>query len=388
MTDLIYLDHAATTPVDPRVLDAMLPYFTTTWGNPSSIYAHGRAARRALDDARDAIAEVLGCRPNEIVFTSGGTEADNLAIKGVAFARQGKGKHIVTTKIEHHAVLHTCEWLERHFGFQVTYLDVDEYGRVTPEQVEAALRPDTVLVSIMYANNEIGTIEPIAAIGRLLRQRGIAFHTDAVQAAGALDLDVNALNVDLLALSGHKLYAPKGVGCLYLRRGVTVLPQIQGGGQERDLRSGTENVPAIVGFAAALRLAYAERADRVERARRLRDRLIQGILERVPDARLTGHPTERLPNNASFVFRGTDGESILLNLDAQGIAASSGSACTSGSLEISHVLKALNLPREWAQGSLRLTTGHGNSDAEIDRVLEVLPPIIERVRAVSAVATR
>lgn len=385
MTDLVYLDHAATTPVDPRVVEAMLPYFTHRWGNPSSVYSLGRDAKRALDDARDSLSEVLGCRPNELIFTSCGTESDNLAIKGVAFARAHRGKHLITSKIEHHAVLHTCEWLEKHFGFEVTYLGVDRYGLVDPAELEAAIRPDTTLVSIMYANNEVGTIQPLAELTRVVKgkRQDIVFHTDAVQAGGLLDLDVNRLGVDLLALSGHKFYAPKGVGLLYVRRGTPLLPQQQGGGQERGQRAGTENVPYVVGMATALRLAHEEREARVEHARRLRDRLIEGVLARVPRGQLTGHPTQRLPNNASFVFEGADGESILLNLDQHGIAASSGSACTSGSLEISHVLRALKIPPEVAQGSLRLTTGTRTTDADVDRVLAVLPSVVERVRSLA-----
>ncbi len=380
MERFIYLDHAATTYVLPEVVEAMLPYYREHWGNPSSVYALGREARRGLDDARDTVAEVLGCRANEIVFTGGGTESDNLAISGVALRLASRGKHLVTTKIEHHAVLHTFEWLERHQGFAVTYLDVDEYGRVDPATVAAALRPDTTLVSVMLANNEIGTIQPVAEIARLCRDRGVLVHTDAVQAAGALDLDVGRLGVDLLSMSGHKFYGPKGVGALYVRRGTPITPLLHGGGQERGLRSGTENVAGIVGFARALRLAYEALDTRVAHARRLRDRLVHGILGSIDRARLTGHPTERLPNNASFVFEGADGESILLNLDQHGICASSGSACTSGSLEVSHVLRALRLPNTLAAGSLRLTTGICNTDEDVDTVLELLPGIVKRVR--------
>jgi cysteine desulfurase len=388
MTRQIYLDHAATTYTDPRVVEAMLPYFSETWGNPSSVYSIARAARRAIDRARDTLAEVLACKPNEVIFTSCGSESDNLAVKGVAFARQAEGRHLVTSKVEHHAVLHTCEWLERHFGFEVTYLEVDRHGLVDLDQLERSLRPDTTLVSIMYANNEIGTIQPLAEIARLLEGRGVTFHTDAVQAGGSLDMDVDKLGVDLLSLSGHKLYAPKGVGLLYVRRGTPLLPQMQGGGQERGQRSGTENVPYMVGFARAAELAYGELASRNERFGRLRDRLVEGITRLVPGTQLTGHPIQRLANSASFVFDGADGESILLNLDQEGIFASSGSACTAGSLEVSHVLKALGLPLELAAGSLRLTTGLRTSDAEIDTVLEVLPRVIERVRSVSPVAAR
>jgi cysteine desulfurase len=388
MARQIYLDHAATTYTDERVVEAMLPYFTEGWGNPSSVYSLGRSARRAVDRARDTLAEILACKPNELLFTSCGSESDNLAIKGVAFARQAEGRHLITSKVEHHAVLHTCEWLEKYFGFEVTYLDVDQHGMVDLDQLERSLRPDTTLVSIMYANNEIGTIQPLAEIARLLKGRGVVFHTDAVQAGGSLDLDVDKLGVDLLALSGHKLYAPKGVGALYVRRGTPLMPQMQGGGQERGQRAGTENVPYMVGFARAAELAYGELDSRNQRFARLRDRLVAGIAERIPGAHLTGHPTQRLANSASFVFEGADGESILLNLDQEGIFASSGSACTAGSLEVSHVLKALGLPLDLAAGSVRLTTGLKTTDQEIDTVLEVLPAVIDLVRSVAQVGAR
>ena len=384
----IYLDHAATTYTDPRVVEAMLPYWTEGFGNPSSVYNLGRAARRAMDRSRDTFAEVLACKPNEVLFTSCGSESDNLAIKGVAFARAAEGRHLITAAAEHHAVLHTCEFLERSCGFDVTYLEVDKFGRVDPDSVGRALRPDTTLVSIMYANNEIGTIQPLAEIAKVLKGRGVVFHTDAVQAGGSLPLEVDRLGVDLLSLSGHKLYAPKGVGALYVRRGTPLQVQLHGGGQERGLRAGTENVPYIVGFARALELAYAELDSRDTHNRRLRDRLLAGILERVPGSHLTGHPTERLANSASFVFEDADGESILLNLDQEGVCASSGSACTAGSLEISHVLRALKLPTELAAGSVRLTTGLHTTESEIDRTLEVLPCVVERVRNVAGAVAR
>jgi cysteine desulfurase len=380
---MIYLDHAATTPVDPRVVAAMLPYFTEQWGNPSSLYEHGQRARRALDEARDTVAGVLGARPNEITFTSCGSESDNLAIKGVAMALQERGRHIVTSKIEHHAVLHTCEWLQQRAGYEVTYLDVDRYGLVDLDQLREAIRDDTTLVSIMLANNEIGTIQPMAEIGRIAHECGVVVHTDAVQAGGALPLNVDELGVDLLSLSGHKLYAPKGVGVLYVRRGTRLVSQMQGGGQERGLRAGTENVPYAQGMAAALKLAREEMEPRMAHARGLRDRLVDGILATIPGSQLTGHPTERMPNSASFVFEGSDGESMLLNLDEHSICASSGSACTAGSIEISHVLKALGLPDRLAQGSLRLTTGAQNTDEDIETVLEVLPGVVDRVRKVA-----
>jgi len=374
----IYLDHAATTALDARVLDVMLPYFTTEYGNASSIYTLGRHAMQALDSAREQVADILGCRPTEISFMGCGSESDNLAIKGIAFASQKKGNHFITTPIEHHAVLHTCQYLER-FGFKTTYLPVDSYGRVNPDDVGRAITDQTILVSVMYANNEVGTIEPVAEIGRICRARKIPFHIDAVQAGGALPLDVTALNADLLSLSAHKFYGPKGVGILYARQGTRLLPQLQGGSQERGRRAGTENVAGIVGAATALRLAYEELPYVMPRIMTLRDRLIEGLLA-IPGSHLTGHPTERLPNNASFCFEGVEGESILLNLDLLGIAASTGSACTSGSVDPSHVLLALGLPVELAHGSLRLTLGKGNSDEDVDRILSVLPGIIEKLR--------
>ncbi|MBN1659462.1 MAG: cysteine desulfurase NifS [Anaerolineae bacterium] len=382
---IVYLDHAATTPVDPRVVEAMLPYWTEKFGNPSSIYSLGREARQALEDARDTVAAILHCEARDVIFTSGGSESDNLALRGVAFERRerlGK-KHIITSAIEHHAVLHTVEQLSKNFGFEVTYLPVDRHGLVDPAGVEAAIRPDTALISIMYANNEVGTIEPMAEIGEMARALKIPFHTDAVQAGGTLSLDVKALNVDLLSLSAHKFYGPKGVGVLYARRGATLLPMQTGGGHERRRRAGTENVPYIVGLATALRLAYQEAEETNARIAGLRDRLVAGVLERIPESQLSGHPTERLPNNASLLFRYVEGESILLHLDKLGIAASSGSACTSGSLEPSHVLIAMGHPHEIAHGSLRLTLGKGNTEQDVDYVLEVLPPIIEKLRRMS-----
>jgi cysteine desulfurase len=380
----IYLDHAATTAVRPEVVEAMLPYLAERPGNPSSIYALGRDARRAVDDAREEIAALLGARPQEILFTGGGTEADNAAIKGVAFsARQrGGGTHIITTQIEHHAVLHTCEWLEQ-FGFETTYLPVDRHGLVDPAAVEAAISDRTALISVMYANNEVGTIEPIADISRIARGRKIPFHTDAVQAGGQLDLHVQRLGIDLLSLSAHKFYGPKGVGLLYVRSGARWQPQQQGGAQERNRRAGTENTAGIVGMATALRLAYAELDRANAHLSGMRDRLIAGVLEGIRGAELTGHPTRRLPNNASFVFEHVEGESILLSLDVKEIYASSGSACTSGALEPSHVITALGYAPEVARGSLRLTLGRDNTDAEIDRVLTVLPEAIAALRAMS-----
>ena len=376
---IIYLDHAATTALDQRVLEAMIPYLTTEYGNASSIYTLGRHAMQAIDVAREEVAQILNCRPTEIIFTGGGSESDNLALKGLAFAAQKRGNHLITTLIEHHAVLHTCQYLER-FGFQTTYLPVDGYGRVDPDEVARALTERTILVSVMYANNEVGTIEPIAEIGRICRARKIPFHVDAVQAGGALPLDVAALNVDLMSLSAHKFYGPKGVGMLYVRQGVRLLPQLQGGSQERGKRAGTENVAGIVGAATALRLAYEDLSTVQPRIQSLRDRLIAGVLK-MPGSELTGHPSERLPNNASFVFEGLEGESILLHLDLLGIAASTGSACTSGSVDPSHVLLAMGFSAEKARGSLRLTLGKENTAEDIETFLAALPGILEKLRA-------
>lgn len=374
----IYLDHAATTALDPRVLEAMIPYFTTEYGNASSIYTLGRHAMQAIDRSREQVAEVLHSRPTEIAFVGCGSESDNLAIKGMAFASQKKGNHIITSSIEHHAVLHTCEYLDR-FGFQTTYLPVDEYASVNPDDVGRAITDKTVLVSVMYANNEVGTIEPIAEIGRICRAKKVPFHVDAVQAGGAVPLDVVALNVDMLSLSAHKFYGPKGMGILYVRQGMRILPQMQGGSQERGRRAGTENIAGIVGTTTALRLAQEEMAQVTPRITALRNRLIERVLT-IPRSRLTGQPTNRLPNNASFCFEGVEGESILLSLDMLGIAASTGSACTSGSIDPSHVLIAMGFAPEWSHGSLRLTLGKDNTEADIDVVASALPGIVEKVR--------
>jgi cysteine desulfurase len=381
----VYLDHAATTAVDERVVEAMLPYWTERYGNASSIYQLGREASHALEQARQTVADILNCAPREVVFTSCGTESDNLALRGVAFERRHRAKknHIITSSIEHHAIGHTVEQLEEIFGFEATYLPVNRYGQVDPTDVEGAIRPDTALISIMYANNEVGTIEPIAEIGRIARAHKVPIHTDAVQAGGTLNLDVKALNVDLMSLSAHKFYGPKGVGLLYARRGVPFLPMQTGGGHERNHRAGTENVPYAVGLATALRLAYEEADEANARITRLRDQLIAGVLERIPESQLSGHPTWRLPNSASFLFKYVEGESILLNLDQMGVAASSGSACTSGSLEPSHVLMAMGFPHEVAHGSLRLTLGKENTEADVDYVLDILPGIIEKLRRMS-----
>ena len=380
----IYLDHAATTPVDERVVAAMLPYFTEQFGNPSSIHRLGRNALEALDDARETVASVLGASRKEIIFTGGGSEADNLAIKGVALAQRqaGKGAHIVISAIEHHAVLHSAEYLQA-FGFDVTVLPVDASGLISPDALRAALRPDTVLVSIMYANNEVGVIQPLAQLGAICHEHGVPLHTDAVQAAGSLALNVRELNVDLLSLAAHKFYGPKGVGVLYVRHGTPLLPQINGGGQERRRRAGTENIAGIVGMAMALRLAEEQRDQYAAHCTTLRERLLTGLLESIPHSYLNGHPTQRLPNNANIAFDYVEGESVLLLLDQHGIAASSGSACTSGSLEASHVLLALGMPAERAIGSVRFTIGASTTAADIDYVLDVLPPLIERLRSVS-----
>ena len=378
----IYLDNAATTRVRPEVAEAVLPAMTETYGNASSVHSFGREAKKAMEKARAQVAAAIGAKKEEIYFTAGGSEADNWAIKGAAHALRRKGLHIITTAIEHHAVLHTCQALEKE-GFEVTYLPVDEYGLVTPEQVEAAIRPDTILVSVMAANNEIGTIEPIAEIGAVCRAHKVLFHTDAVQAVGHMPLDVAAMQIDMLSLSGHKFYAPKGVGALYIRTGVRIENLIEGGAQERSRRAGTENVPAIVGMGKAIELITAEMTEENARISGLRDRLIAGILDAIPESRLNGHPTKRLPGNVNVSIRYIEGEALLLSLDMAGIAASSGSACTSGSLDPSHVLLAIGLPHEIAHGSLRLTIGRDNTQDEIDRVLEELPKIVSRLRAMS-----
>ena len=378
----IYLDNAATTAVSPEVLQEMLPWFTEHYGNPSSIHATGRDARKAIENARRQVAAAIGANPQEIYFTAGGSESDNWAIKGTAFANRKKGNHIITTAIEHHAVLHTCGWLEKQ-GFEVTYLPVDRDGRVTPEQVEAAITDQTILITVMAANHEIGTLEPIAEIGKIAKAHKVLFHTDAVQAVGAIPLDVQALNVDMLSMSGHKFHGPKGIGALYIRRGVRIDTLIHGGAQERGQRAGTENLPGIVGIGKAIELATADLEAKAAKTAALRDRLMDGILERIPDVRVNGSRTERLPNNVNVSVRYIEGESMLLRLDLAGIAASSGSACTSGSLDPSHVLLAIGLPHEVAHGSLRMTLGSDTTDADIDRVLEVLPEIVSGLRAMS-----
>ena len=382
----VYLDHAATTPVDPEVAELMAQVLRDVPGNPSSIYAEGRRARALVDRARDEVAEAIGADPAEIVFTSGGTEADNLALRGVLKAREGEADGIVTTEIEHHAVLDTARDLEAHGQAQLTVIPVDRAGRVLPAAVRGAIGERTAIVSVMHGNNEIGTLQPIAEIGALCRDRGIAFHSDAVQTVGAVEIDVRALPVDLLSVNAHKFYGPKGVGALYVRKGTRIATVQTGGGQEKGRRTGTENVAGVVGLGAAMRIATAKRAVESARQIALRDALIAGIRSRIPDATLTGHPTERLPNNASFCFSGTQGEALVVSLDLEGFSVSSGSACTSGNTDPSHVLLALGLDRDLAQGSLRLTLGRSTTEADIDALLAALPPIVARLRAASGAA--
>lgn len=377
-----YFDHAATTPVDPAVLERMMPYFADLFGNASSVYTLGRRSLAALDWAHETVAGILNCRPTEIVFTGGGSEADNLAIKGVLQSSRRRGRHIITTAIEHHAVLHTCQQLEKE-GFTITYLPVDSTGLVNPTQVEEALTDETALVSVMYANNEIGTIQPIAEIGRLCRARRIPFHTDAVQAGGLLPLDVQTLNVDMLTLSAHKFYGPKGVGVLYIRQGTRVQPQVLGGSQERNRRAGTENVAGAVGAAEALLRAQQSREGEGARLASLRDRLSSELLREIPGASLTGHPSQRLPNSVSLAIQGIEGELLLMELDLLGVAASSGSACSTGSIEPSHVLTALGLSSDQARGHLRLTVGHSTIEEDVDFLVAHLPGLVERLRTLA-----
>lgn len=378
----VYMDHSATTPVDPEVFEAMVPYLTDRFGNPSSIYSAGRAARQGMEKAREQVASLLNASPDEIIFTSGGTEADNQAIIGYATANRHKGNHIITSAIEHHAVYDTCKYLSRN-GFEVTFLPVDGNGVVEPETLKAVLKPTTLLVSIMHANNEVGTIEPIKELATITHEAGAAFHCDAVQTVGRIPVDVVDLGVDMLSASSHKLYGPKGTGCLYLKKGIKVESYLHGGGQERKHRPGTENIPGIVGFGKAAELAQARVDETGKRLRELGGRLAQGLLNAIPHSRLTGHPVNRIPGHVSLCFEFVEGESILLMLDQAGVMASSGSACTSGSLEPSHVLLALGLPHEIAHGSLRLTLGKGNSEEDVDYVLNTLPGIVERLRQMS-----
>lgn len=378
----IYLDHAATTPTHPEVVESMLPYFTAAFGNPSSIYCYGHEARGAIEEARTKVAEFIGARSEEIIFTSGGTEADNYALKGIAYSNEHKGNHIITTSIEHRAVLEVCKFLESR-GFKVTYLPVDEYGLVAPDDVRRAITDKTILISVMHANNQVGTIEPVKEIGKIAREAEVYFHTDAVQTLGHIPVNVDELKVDLLSISGHKFYGPKGVGTLYVRKGTKLVSLMHGGEQEKRRRAGTENVPAIVGLGKAVELAAQEMGKEAERLANLRDKLTKGLLERIDHIRIHGHPTKRLPNNVNVSVDFVEGESLLLSLDSEGICASTGSACSSASLEPSHVLLALGVPPEQAHGSLRFTLGQENTEEDVERVLEVLPVIIAKLRAMS-----
>jgi cysteine desulfurase len=382
---MVYLDNSATTYVDPEVKRAMEPYFSEYYGNPSSLHKMGLKSRNAIEHARETVAKIINSRPNEIIFTGSGTESINLAIKGVFRANRGRGKHIITTKIEHHAVLESCEYLEKNEGADVTYLDVDDHGLVDPKQVERAIRKDTILITIIYANNEIGTIEPIAEIGRIAKRRGVYFHTDACQAGCYLPLDTKKLNADLMTLNGSKIYGPKGTGMLFVRSGVKLHPIIHGGGQEFGLRSGTENVPGIVGFAKALDISQKKRIVESKRLTTLRDKLIKGILKNIPKTMLNGHATKRLPNNVNITFLDLEGESLLLYMNQKGIYASTGSACSSESLDPSHVIMALGLPHEAAHGSIRFSLGRQNTQKDVDYVLKQLPDMVKRLRSLSPV---
>jgi len=379
----IYMDHSATTPVDPEVLQAMMPYFNEIYGNSSSAHSQGQMAHQALEQAREQVAALIGATPVEIIFTAGGTEADNQAILGfMTHDRQKKSKHLITSSIEHHAVLHSCEYLSKH-GFELTILPVNEAGQIEPDTLKAALRPDTALVSIMHANNEIGTIQDIKTLAAISHEAGAVFHTDAVQSTGKIPVDVKELGIDMLSASAHKLYGPKGIGCLYVKKGVTVGSYLHGGAHERNLRAGTVNVPGAVGFGKAAELAQQQMSQNIVHLKDLSLRLTKGILDTIPNSRLTGHPVDRLPGSVSMVFDYVEGESILLMLDSYGIMASSGSACTSGSLDPSHVLLAIGLPHETAHGSLRLTMGKSNTLEEVEQVLTVLPDIIAKLRVMS-----
>ncbi len=379
---MIYLDNAATTKTAPEVVEAMLPYFTEFYGNASSVYGFAGNSKEAMAKARETIADALGANANEIYFTAGGSEADNWALKATAEAYKAKGNHIITTKIEHHAILHTAQWLEKN-GFEVTYLNVDENGVVKLDELKAAIRPETILISVMFANNEIGTMQPIKEIGEIAKENGILFHTDAVQAFGQVPIDVNELNIDMLSSSGHKLNGPKGIGFLYIRKGVKIRSFVHGGAQERKRRAGTENIPAIVGYGAATERAVRTMKERTEKEKELRDYLIDRVLKEVPYTRLNGHRTDRLPNNANFSFQFIEGESLLIMLDMEGICGSSGSACTSGSLDPSHVLLAIGLPHEIAHGSLRLTLSDETTKEDIDFVVDKVKEIVARLRDMS-----
>ncbi len=378
----IYLDYAATTPVDSRVLDAMLPYLSASFGNPSSVHRYGQRAEAAVEEARETVAAAMRCNPDEVIFTSCGSESDNLALRGAAqamFEQTGR-RRILTSRAEHHAVSKTAEQLAEHYGFQLEWLDVDEYGMVTPETIEQAIGDNTTIVSVMYANNEIGTINPIKEIAEICHKHGALFHTDAVQAAAYLPVDVDESNADLISLGGHKFYGPKGVGALYVRKGTPLLSHLTGGGQEHGMRAGTSNVPYIVGFAEALRLTVKERAQRIAHVKPLRDQIVGTILEEIPNSRLTGHPESRLPNHASFAFKDVDGNSLLQMLDASGFACSSGSACKTGNPEPSEVVSAIGLAREWGLGSLRVTLGSGTETEHVNAFLVALPELVQRAR--------
>lgn len=379
----IYLDYAATTPIDPRVLKAMLPYFSEKFGNTMSLHSFGQEAKVALEESREVISEFLGAKPNEIIFTSSATESNNLALKGIAFANRNKGNHIVISEIEHNCIMESAKWLQTQ-GFEITKLKVDKYGLVDPDQVKKAIKKNTILVSIIHASNEIGTIEPIEIIGKICRERGVYFHTDAAQSFGKIPIDVNRMNIDLLTASSHKIYGPKGAAILYVREKVKIVPILHGGGHEMGLRASTVNVPAIVGFARAIEICKKEMKKESERLIKLRDKLIKGVLEKIKDSHLTGHPKKRLPNIASFWFEGLEGESIVLQLDLLGIAASTGSACSTEKLEPSHVLLAIGLKPWQAHGSLRLSLGRWTKEKEIDYVLKVLPKVIENLRKISS----
>ena len=387
MSELIYLDYAATTPVDPRVRDAILPYFSETFGNPSSIHRFGQHAEAAIESAREAVAAGLNCRPDEIIFTSCGSESDNLAIRGAALAIREKtgANRILTSRVEHHAVSKTAEQLEKHFGFQVEWLKTDKTGMVLPETINETIRNETALVSVMYANNEIGTVNPIVEIAEICRAHGVPFHTDAVQAATYLPLDVQSLGVDLLSLGAHKFYGPKGIGALYVRKGTPIFPIQTGGAQESGMRAGTQNVPYIVGFAEAFRLSMEESEQRIAHVRPLRDRIIGAVLEAIPESRLTGHPETRLPNHCSFAIHGVDGNLLLTLLDAAGFACSSGSACKTGNPEPSEVMAAIGLSRDWGLGSLRVTLGIGTTPADVDSFLEALPRLVRQASSLNGI---